>query len=45
MIIITLLLFFGAVVGSLGFISSTWVDFCLLLLLGLRNGYIGFFSS
>jgi hypothetical protein len=26
--------------GSLGFISSTWVDFSLLLLLGLGNGYI-----
>lgn len=41
MIIVTLLVIFGAVVGSLGFISSTWVDFCLLLLLGLGNGYIG----
>lgn len=41
MIIITLLVFFGAVVGSLGFIPATWVDFCLLLLLGLGNGYIG----
>ncbi|HEX6306040.1 MAG TPA: MFS transporter [Anaerolineales bacterium] len=41
MIIVSLLVFFGAVVGSLGFISSTWVDFCLLLLLGLGNGYIG----
>lgn len=40
MIIIALLVFFGAVIGSLGFIASTWVDFCLLLLLGLGNGYI-----
>ncbi|HZD56867.1 MAG TPA: MFS transporter [Anaerolineales bacterium] len=41
MIIVGLLVFFGGVVGSLGFISSTWVDFCTLLLLGLGNGYIG----
>jgi hypothetical protein len=32
---------FGAVIGSLGFIPWTWVDFGLLLLLGLGNGYIG----
>ena len=31
---------FGLVIGSLGFISYTWVDFGLLLLLGLGNGYI-----
>jgi hypothetical protein len=31
---------FGAVIGLLGFIPSTWLDFCLLLLLGLGNGYI-----
>ncbi len=31
---------FGAVIGSLGFIPYTWVDFALLLLLGLGNGYI-----
>ena len=30
---------FGLVIGSLGFISSTWVDFGLLLVLGLGNGY------
>ena len=40
--IITVLLIasFGAVIGLLGFIPSTGVDFCLLLLLGLGNGYI-----
>ena len=27
------------VIGSLGFIPYTWVDFGLLLLLGLGNGY------
>ena len=40
MILIALLAGFGVVVGSLGFIASTWVDFSLLLLLGLGNGYI-----
>ncbi|MBU1662863.1 MAG: hypothetical protein KKD28_15490 [Chloroflexi bacterium] len=37
---ILLIAAFGAVIGSLGFIPSTWVDFSLLLLLGLGNGYI-----
>jgi len=40
MIVILLIAAFGAVIGSLGFISSTWLDFSLLLLLGLGNGYI-----
>jgi MFS family permease len=31
---------FGLVVGALGFIRYTWVDFGLLLLLGLGNGYL-----
>jgi MFS family permease len=39
-ILIALLAGFGAVIGSLGFIPSTWVDFGLLFLLGLGNGYI-----
>ena len=39
-IMIALLAAFGAVIGSLGFIPSTWADFSLLLLLGLGNGYI-----
>lgn len=38
-IMISLLLAFGFVIGSLGFIPSTWVDFGLLLLVGLGNGY------
>lgn len=38
-IMIGLLLAFGFVIGSLGFIPSTWVDFSLLILLGLGNGY------
>jgi MFS family permease len=41
LMMIALLAGFGAVVGSLAFIQSTWVDFTLLLLLGLGNGYIG----
>jgi MFS family permease len=32
---------FGVVIGCLGFVSSTWIDFGLLLLVGLGNGYIG----
>ena len=39
-IIITLLAAFGAVIGSLGLVHSTWVDFSTLLLVGLGNGYI-----
>jgi hypothetical protein len=39
-ILILLIGAFGAVMGSLGFIPYTWVDFGLLLLLGLGNGYI-----
>jgi len=38
-LVILLIAAFGLVIGSLGFISSTWVDFTLLLLLGLGNGY------
>jgi MFS family permease len=30
----------GIVIGSLGIITSTWVDFGLLFLLGLGNGFI-----
>ncbi len=39
-ITVSLIASFGAVIGLLGFIPSTAVDFCLLLLLGLGNGYI-----
>lgn len=38
--LIALLAVFGLVLGSFGFIRSTWVDFGLMLLLGLGNGYI-----
>lgn len=39
-IMILLIAAFGLVIGSLGFIPFTWVDFGLLFLLGLGNGYI-----
>jgi MFS family permease len=39
-IMITLIGAFGLVVGLLGFIAYTWVDFALLFLIGLGNGYI-----
>jgi MFS family permease len=39
-IMIVLLAAFGIVIGALGFIPYTWVDFCLLFLLGMGNGYI-----
>lgn len=39
-ILVALIASFGTVVGALGFINYTWVDFSLLLLLGLGNGYI-----
>jgi len=38
--LIALLVIFGLVLGAFGFIRSTWVDFALMLLLGLGNGYI-----
>jgi MFS family permease len=31
---------FGLVIGALGFIQSTWVDFSLLAILGFGDGYI-----
>lgn len=39
-LILVLFAAFGVIVGLLGVIPSTWVDFALLLLLGLGNGYI-----
>jgi len=39
-LVVGLLAGFGAVVGSLGLITSVWLDFVLLLLLGLGNGYL-----
>jgi MFS family permease len=39
-IIISMLGSFGVVIGCLGFITSTWLDFGLLLVLGFGNGYV-----
>jgi MFS family permease len=39
-IVILLIAAFGIVIGSLGFIPSTWIDFGLLFLLGMGNGYL-----
>jgi MFS family permease len=40
-LIVTLLMAgFGVVIGAMGLITSTWIDFGLLFLLGLGNGYI-----
>jgi MFS family permease len=39
-ILVTVVGSFGLVIGALGFIPSTWVDFSLLALLGFGNGYI-----
>lgn len=38
-LVIMLIAAFGLVIGAMGFIYSTWVDFGLLLLLGFGNGY------
>jgi MFS family permease len=38
--LVTLLAAFGVVIGLFGFIRSTWVDFGLILILGVGNGYI-----
>jgi len=38
--LIVLLASFGLALGSFGFIRSTWVDFGLMLILGVGNGYI-----
>ena len=40
LIMILLIGGFGTVIVSMGFIPWTWLDFSLLLLLGLGNGYI-----
>ncbi|NOX41730.1 MAG: MFS transporter [Alphaproteobacteria bacterium] len=40
LILITLLTAFGVVTGVMGFVSLTWLDFALMLLLGLGNGYV-----
>jgi MFS family permease len=39
-ILIALLAAFGSAMGLMGFINLTWVDFGLMVLLGLGNGYV-----
>ncbi|MEJ2750987.1 MAG: hypothetical protein P8183_24225, partial [Anaerolineae bacterium] len=39
-LLIVLLVTFGVVLGLMGFIHLTWVDFALMGLLGLGNGYV-----
>jgi MFS family permease len=39
-LLLFLLAAFGLALGSFGYIRSTWVDFALMLMLGLGNGYI-----
>ena len=40
LLLLALLTVFGCVMGMMGFINSTWLDFGLMLLLGLGNGYV-----
>jgi MFS family permease len=40
LLLLALLTVFGCVMGVMGFINSTWLDFGLMLLLGLGNGYV-----
>lgn len=40
-LLVSLLASFGLVLASFGWITLTWVDVVLLLLLGIGNGYIG----
>ncbi len=40
-LIIVLLFGFGLVIGSLGLIESVWLDFALLFIVGIGNGYLG----
>ena len=39
-LLLTLLTIFGAVLGVMGFINHIWVDFGLMVLLGLGTGYV-----
>ena len=40
-LVIALLLGFGLVISSLGLIESVWLDFALLFIVGIGNGYLG----
>lgn len=39
-VVVGLLVMFGAVIGSMAFITSTWLAVALMVVLGLGNGYI-----
>jgi MFS family permease len=39
-VVVGLFLMFGAVIGSMAFITSTWLAVALMVVLGLGNGYI-----
>lgn len=39
--LVALLVTFGVVLASFGWITLTWIDFILMLVLGIGNGYIG----
>ncbi len=41
LVLIVLSFGFGLVIGSLAFVPSMWVDFAMLFLLGIGNGYFG----
>ncbi len=41
MVIVALIAGFGIVLAAFGWILSTWLDFVLILILGIGNGYIG----
>ncbi|MGE5073872.1 MAG: MFS transporter [Anaerolineae bacterium] len=40
-VLIALVFGFGIVIGALAFVPYTWVDFAIMLVLGIGNGYIG----
>jgi MFS family permease len=40
LILVVFVVAFGLGVVSLGFVSSTWIDFASMLVLGLANGYV-----
>jgi MFS family permease len=39
-LMVALMTAFGCVIGALAFIRATWMDFVLLLIIGLGNGYL-----
>lgn len=41
LVIVTLIASFGLALAAFGWITSTWLDFAIILALGVGNGYIG----